>query len=113
MKLKFFAREDLLVREAGIGPVIGEAARYYGRTFDPATRSYPATKEPFETEADSEDGLKCSKQCRKGALFAADKTTADALGVEHIETEFSDGVHAVKKAPAAKPAAASSKKEAS
>jgi hypothetical protein len=111
MKLKFYAREDLLVREAGIGPVIGEAARYYGRTFDPATRSYPATKEPFETEADSEDGLKCSKQCRKGTLFAADKTTADALGVEHIETEFRDGAHAAK-APAAKPAA-SSKKEAS
>ena len=89
-------REDLLVREAGIGPVIGEAARYYGRTFDPATRGYPASKEPFEVELDSEDGLKCAKQCRKGALFAADKSTAEAIGVDLIDTEFRDGAHAVK-----------------
>jgi hypothetical protein len=102
MKLKFYAREDLLVREAGVGPVIGEAARYYGRTFDPATRGFPAAREPFEVEAESEDGLKCAKQCRKGALFAADKTTADAIGVEHIETEFNSGAHTAKKPAKAK-----------
>ncbi|UOF77398.1 hypothetical protein [Caudoviricetes sp.] len=105
MKLKFLAREDLLVREGGIGPVIGEAARYYGRTFDPATRGYPAVKELFEVEAESYDGVKCAKQCRKGALFAADKGTADALGVTFIETEFKDGAHVVKSPKGEKKAA--------
>jgi hypothetical protein len=100
MKLKFLAREDLLVREAGIGPVIGEAARYYGRTFDPATRGYAASKEPFEVESDSEDGVKCAKQCRKGALFAFDDQTAAAVGVDFIEHEFSGGAHVVKPKPA-------------
>lgn len=110
MKLKFLAREDLLVREAGIGPVIGEAARYYGRTFDPATRGYPASKEPFEVDAESEDGLKCAKQCRKGALFAADEQTAAAIGVDFIDHEFNGaGAHVAKRKTEVKPA----KKEAS
>jgi hypothetical protein len=107
MKLKFVAREDLLVREAGIGPVIGEAARYYGRTFDPATRGYPASKEAFEVELDSEDGQKCAKQCRKGVLFAFDEETAAALGVDFVPHEFTGGAHVAKrpvKAEAKKPA---------
>lgn len=96
MKLKFLAREDLLVREAGITPSIGEASRYYGRTFDPATRGYPASKDPFEVDSESEDGLKCAKQCRKGALFAADETSAAALGVGFVDHEFMDGAHVAK-----------------
>jgi hypothetical protein len=97
MKLRFYAREDLLVREAGIAPRIGEAARYYGRTFDPATRSYPATKDGFEVEAGTEDGDKCARSCRKNALFAADKETAAALAVAFVDTEFNGGAHVVKR----------------
>jgi hypothetical protein len=97
MKLKFYAREDLLVREAGVAPRIGQAARYYGRTFDPATRAYPATREAIEVEAGSEDGEKCARQCRKRALWAADSETAAAIGVEFVDTEFKDGAHTAKR----------------
>lgn len=97
MKLKFLAREDLLVREAGVHPRIGEASRYYGRTFDPKTRAYPATQDGFEVEEGTEDAEKCAKQCRKGALFAGNKQTAEAIGVELLVTEFKDGAHTVKR----------------
>ena len=96
MKLRFYAREDLLVREAGIAPRIGEAARYYGRTFDATTRAYPASKDGFEVEAGSEDGDKCARQCRKNSLFVANPETAAAIGVAFIETEFNGGAHAAK-----------------
>lgn len=104
MKLSFLAREDALVREAGIHPRIGEATRYYGRSFAPALRGYPADEKPFEVEQGSEDGDKCSKQCRKGALWAANKETAAAISVDFIETEFKTGVHIAKVKPAKKEA---------
>jgi len=105
-QLKFLAREDMLVREAGVAPQVGQAARYYGRTYDPAQRAYPATKDPFVAEEGSEDGDKCTKQCRKGALWAADAATASAIGVDFVSTQFRDGAHA---AAVAKPALNSSK----
>lgn len=91
MKLRFHAREDFLVREAGVAPSIGQAARYYGRTFDPATRGYPAVKDAVEFEQGTEDADKCSKQCRKGCMWAADKDTAAALGVAFVDVAFSEG----------------------
>jgi hypothetical protein len=99
--LKFYAREDLLVREAGVHPQVGQAARYYGRSFDPSTRSYPANKDAFAVEQGSEDGEKCAKQCRKCALFAADAETAAAVGVEFVATEFDKGAHIVSAKPKA------------
>lgn len=106
MKLSFLAREDALVREAGVVPRVGQAARYYGRSFDAATRSYPATKEPFVCDDGSEDALKCARQVRKGAMFAADEATAAAIGVPFVKTEWRDGVHVIAtvRVPAAKDA---------
>lgn len=103
MQLKFYAREDALVREAGVHPRVGEATRYYGRTFDSVARAYPATKEPFAVDSESEDGQKCSKQCRKGALWAADKATAEAIGVELVEVVFDNGAHVAKPKSEKKP----------
>jgi len=114
MKLSFLPREDALVREAGVHPRIGEATRYYGRSFDAATRGYPANEKPFEVESESEDGQKCARQCRKGALWAANKETAATLNVELVETEFKDGVHFAKPTKAekaAEPAKATGKPE--
>ncbi|HTJ17826.1 MAG TPA: hypothetical protein VL494_13695 [Steroidobacteraceae bacterium] len=100
MQLKFYAREDALVREAGVHPRIGEATRYYGRSFDTATRGYPADKEPFVVESDTEDGDKCAKQCRqKRALWAADEKTAAAIGVPFVPVEWKDGAVVAKAAP--------------
>lgn len=104
MQLKFYAREDALVRRASIAPRIGEAARYYGRTFDPTTRAYVADKLPFAVDSDNVHGEKCRKQCQKGALWAADKATAAALGVEFIETEWSDGAVTAKTTTKSRPA---------
>lgn len=91
MKLRFYARDDLMVREVGDVPRVGQPTRYYGRTFDPQTRGYPATREAFEVESDSQDGEKCRKQCRKGTLWAADEATASAIGVPFVAVEFVDG----------------------
>ena len=97
MKLRFLAREDLLVRELGVH-------RYYGRTFDAATRGWPATKEGAEFESGTPDAEKCAKSCRKGELFAADEATAQAVGVGFVAHDFKDGVYTARLArPATKP----------
>jgi hypothetical protein len=46
--------------------------------------------------------MKCAKACRKGALWAADKETAAACGVQFVEVEHADGVWSVAKKSAAK-----------
>lgn len=97
MQLKFYAREDALVREAGVHPRVGEATRYYGRAFDSESRSYPATREGIAVESGTEDAEKCAKQLRKGMLFA-DRQTCDALGVAFVDFEFKGGAHVVKAA---------------
>jgi hypothetical protein len=107
MKLRFAAREDLLVREAGTTYRAGSPARYYGRSFDAATRGYPANAEPYAVEAESDDGQRSAKQCRKGALWAADKETAAAVGVEFVEIEHAEGAWTAKAKSAASRAAAS------
>jgi hypothetical protein len=111
MQLKFYAREDALVRRASIAPRIGEAARYYGRTFDPGMRAYVADKEPFVVDSDNVHGEKCRKQCQKGALWPADEATAAAVGVEFVETMWDDGAVVAK--PKIKPKPAIFAKEAS
>lgn len=99
MKLKFFAREDLLVRRAGVLPRVGEATRYYGRKFDAAMRGYPATEEPFRVDADSDHGRKCARACKsESALWPADEATAQHCGVPFTPVEFVDGAWVAKQA---------------
>jgi hypothetical protein len=94
--LRFYAREDQLVRETGIHPRIGDAARYYGRKFDTATRGYPAISEAFAVAEGGEDAPKCMKACRKGALWPADEATASACGVKFVPVECVDGAWVAK-----------------
>lgn len=97
--LKFFAREGL-VRDPECVPAIGQAARYLGREFVPASKDgatvippqYPATREGFSCAATSEIGRVAIKGARKGAFWAGDETTAAACGLAFVELEFTDGV---------------------
>jgi hypothetical protein len=72
LKVKFYAREDALVREAGVAPMVGAPSR-------------------CEFDADSEDGRKCIRFCRDGAFWPADSQTASLCGVPLVAVEFKDG----------------------
>ena len=103
MKLKFYARDDLLVTVPGSRPVRGQAPEYVGRKFVPGTAesgaSHPATVEGFECEAGGEIAARLVQLTRRdAALWPADKATADACGVPFVEVTVKDGVAAPKPA---------------
>jgi hypothetical protein len=109
--LKFIAREDALVREPGIRPAIGQAARYVGRYFDAALRGHPAHDKPAEFDTDKIEPVDVSdlkRAARKGGIWPADAATAAECGVALPEVEFSEGVWSLKKR-VEKPAFAASK----
>lgn len=97
MKLKFFAREDLLVTVPGSRPMRGQAPEYVGRKFIPGDGTvgaqFPASEKPYECEADSDEGRRLVLLTRRdSALWPADKETADACGVEFSAVSVKDGV---------------------
>lgn len=105
MKLSFRAREDLLVRVPGMPPAIGQASMYVGREFDAKTRGYPASKQAYEVESDSDEGRRLIKLVRReGALWPADEQTAKACGVEFVSVEFKDGAYVARAARGVKEA---------
>ncbi len=90
MILKFYAREDQLVREPGIGPSIGVPARYVGRYFDAALRGFPAhdNAQAFDTDlVESRDIADLKRSTRKGGLWPADTETAAECGVPFVAVE--------------------------
>lgn len=92
MRLAFYARGDLLVMKPGVWLTIGSPNQYVGRKHDPALRAYPATKQPFEVEANSPEGRRLAKLIRRDqSLWAANEATAEACGVEFMDLEFLDG----------------------
>lgn len=92
MRLAFYARGDLLVMKPGVWLTVGSPNQYVGRKHDPALRAYPATKEPFEVEANSDEGRRLTKLIRRDqSLWAANEATAKACGVEFMDLEFSNG----------------------
>lgn len=100
MQLKFYAREDQLVRMPGVGRgAPGQPVPYVGRAFDAKTRGYPATEEPYAVDADSDSGRRLAELCRRDqSLWPADKETAEACGVEFVVVAFDGGVWARKAA---------------
>jgi hypothetical protein len=93
MKLKFFAREDLLVAYPGIMPVVGQPRLYVGRQFDADAKTYPATAEGHTFDSDSPEGARVLMRAKRNpSLWPADKETAAACGVEFVPVEFKDGV---------------------
>lgn len=94
MQLKFYAREDQLVRVPGVGRgAQGSPASYVGRTFDQKTRGYPAIEDGAAIDSDSKEGKRLAELCKRdGCLWPANKETADFCGVEFVVVEFKDGV---------------------
>jgi hypothetical protein len=99
MKLRFYAREDALAYVPGIGKQTGQAPRYIGRTLElkPHLVTYPATVDAHEANVDPsspEQSQQLARYCklvRNGAIWAADKATADAIGVAFVPVTFRDG----------------------
>lgn len=121
MILKFHAKADALQRVPDFTPHIGQQDRYVGRDHVPGdlvpgpeglTRvaTFPASKEPFECEADSSNGHRLKHLIyRDRDLWAADQATADYCQVPFVEIEWVGGewVPKAQKAPAVKAASSS------
>jgi len=97
-KLRFYARDDLLVSVPGARPLKGQAPQYVGRKFIPgdgkaAGAQHPASDTPFESDSDTDEGRRLVQlTSRDAALWPADKATADACGLEFVAVEVKDGV---------------------
>lgn len=108
MKLKFYARGDLLVTKPGFVPKYtgGDVPRYVGRKFVARNGNTPAhniaTKEPAEFDSESEAGRRLMLLCRRdSSLWPADQATADACGVKFVPVDFKDGEWVAKPLPVA------------
>lgn len=92
-KLRFYAKGSATVSVPFSRLPIGQAASFVGRTFDPKARTYPATLEPYEVEANSDAGRRLVRLVRiDGDLWPADEATAAACGVPFVPVEIKDGV---------------------
>jgi hypothetical protein len=90
--LKFHAREDHLVREPLEHLVKGAVASYVGRRYVAASNSFEAGSEPFAVDSESKEGQRVALLCvRDESLWAADRATAEALGVPFVPIKLVDG----------------------
>lgn len=108
-QLAFYARGTLLVSHPTARRFVGQMPRYVGRVSSLVdangvkTGGFPATKQPFVCEEDSEIGRRLVKLCsRDQSLWPADEATARACRVPFTPVEFVDGEW-VAKAPDAEP----------
>ena len=110
MKLRFYAKDDLLVTEPGSPMMTGQPVRYVGRDFVPGTAAtpsgtpavaaaFPASSEPFECDSDTKRGQDLIRLMRidttrhgEQPLWPADQATADACGVPFVAVTVKDGV---------------------
>lgn len=101
MMLKFYAKGDGIVREPGVIEIIGTDPHYVGRkklALPNGRFCYPAVEEPFEVDAETDAGRRlCEVTKRDGALWPADKATADACDVKYIPVEYDRGEWVPKK----------------
>lgn len=103
MILRFYAKGDALCPVPGQGAVHGAALNYVGRQQVPRDAlnsrgetvkqaTYPATKEPFQVDSDSDAGRRLKLICfRDGDVFPADQTTADHCQVPFVDVEHTGG----------------------
>jgi hypothetical protein len=100
-RLKFYAREDQLVFVPYITVSAGAPERYVGRRFDAKLRGYPATKEPFTCDADSNVGERLVLLTRRDScLWPADDETAQACGMRKApELKYASGAWVAKSSP--------------
>lgn len=82
MELRFLARAEHCVHWPGL-KMAGSLATYAGRTYDAATRGWPASAEPFVVDSESDAGKRFAELTRRdGALWPADEATAAHCGVK-------------------------------
>ena len=102
MKLRFYARGDLLVLHPNAIQLVGQPYRYVGRELvqmdvldgEPNSKAaaYPATRHPAEFDSDSPEGRRLTKLIRRDqSLWAADEETAEACGVPFVPVSWSHG----------------------
>ncbi len=90
--LKFYAKSNQLVRVPGAQPRPNQPDMYVGRIFDQKTRGYPAAKEAYEVDENSDAGKRLMRLTRiDSSLVPADKYTANLCGTEFVDVEFKDG----------------------
>lgn len=106
MQLRFYAAGDSLVHErnpdgSSMPAVRGQHARYVGRSYDPATRGYPASSDPYVVDSDTCAGeVVYLKRCvADGDLVPADAATAAACGVSFARVVVKSGVAVPVSAP--------------
>lgn len=111
MILKFYAKADALQRVPSFHPAVGQHDRYVGREHDPKRPgAFPATREPFACDSESEDGRRLKHLLfRDGDLWAADQATADHCQVPFVPVEFDDGEWVPAKPRAPEPQATKTK----
>jgi len=93
MLLRFYAKADALQRVPDFHPAVDQHDRYVGRAHDPENPgAFPATREPFECDSDSQNGIRLKHLIfRDGDLWAADEETAAHCQVPFVPVEFADG----------------------
>lgn len=93
MKIKLVAKDDQMVAVPGTAQFAGQVARFINREWDEKLHAFPAVAEPFECDADSDDGRRLLKIARRdGALLPFDQATADVIGVPFVALKFNAGV---------------------
>ena len=91
--IKFYAKENQLVRIPGAQPRPGQADCYVGREYDAENRGYAISAIPYETDENSDAGKRLIRLARlDNCLIPADKYTADLCGMEYVPVEFKSGV---------------------
>jgi hypothetical protein len=107
MQLSFVAAPGCCAHWPGL-KATGQAVDYVGRDFVSAdsgkgvAASHPASKEPVKVAANSDEGRRFVKLCKRGDLLAHDKATAAFCGVDFTDLEW-DEAGWKPKAPEKKP----------
>jgi len=104
MKLRFYARGDLLARVPGYTPRVGDVPRYVGRSYAvvDGLGSHPASESSYELDSTSPLAARLCKFARRGEVWCADKDTAAAIGVAFVPVKFADGEWVIDSKPAGK-----------
>jgi hypothetical protein len=93
MQLSFVAAPGCCAHWPGL-KATGQAVDYVGRDFVSAdsgkgvAASHPASKEPVKVAANSDEGRRFVKLCKRGDLQAFDAVTAAACGKDFVELQI-------------------------
>ncbi len=91
--IKFYAKENQMVKIPGAQARPGQPDMYVGRDFDAANRGYKINDTGYTVDENSDAGQRLIRLTRiDDCLIPADKYTADLCGKEYVPVEFKSGV---------------------